>query len=82
MSMSVEIQQQISWLRHEDICSLLASEEAPSPWFPAYQHINSVDGHLSWFSSLVPISLIPTLLKDSSWDIRPGDGRPSIMISS
>ena len=77
-----DLQKHLAWLQHEDIRAFLACDAVPSPWFSAYRSTRSADQKLTWFSALVPPTLIPGLVKNSGgWDIHIGDGGPSVWTS-
>lgn len=77
-----ELRKHIAWLHHEDISTFLACDDVPSPWFPAYRYTRSADQKFTWFSALVPPALVPKFVKNSGgWDIRIGDGGPSVWTS-
>jgi len=64
------------WLHHDDLRVILEDPSLPYPWFPAYKY-DCEDGRSECFhSALVPVSSIPDLLKDESWDISIGSGVP------
>lgn len=74
-----ELKKHIEWLQQTELQTYLKSSNVPAPWFPAYKHQNNQDQGVTWFSALVPINLIPTLVQNGmSWDIRIGDGSPSV----
>jgi hypothetical protein len=74
-----ELKNHVGWLQHEDIRAFLACDDVPSPWFSAYRYTKSAEQRLTWFSALVPQTLVPKLVKKSSgWDIRIGEGGPAI----
>lgn len=67
------------WLGHQDIRASLESSDIPRPWFSALRDEVVAEHHRTyWFSALVPIALIPSLLKKSEWDFHVDDGGPSI----
>lgn len=72
----------IDWLQHKDIRADLACDNVINPWFPAYYSTESADCHLTYFSALVPLALVPNLVKNSDgWDISIGDGGPLVWTS-
>ncbi|HEY3853429.1 MAG TPA: hypothetical protein VGO67_03445 [Verrucomicrobiae bacterium] len=69
----------LEWLQHLDIRELLAKDGPLTPWFPACRHEKCNGAEITWFSALVPIKLVPKLLKQpGEWDLRIGEGGPSI----
>jgi hypothetical protein len=74
-----DLQKEVRWLRHEDIMALLASSDVPAPWFPAYRHTETSNSHITWFSAIVPVTLVPNRMeRPSEWDLRIGEGGPVI----
>lgn len=73
-----ELKKHVEWLQHADIQAYLASLDIPHPWFPAYRNIEETGHRVTWFSALVPVTLIPTLLKEDGWDLLLDDGGPSV----
>jgi hypothetical protein len=74
-----EINQEVEWLRHVDLIGFMQSDEFHSPWFPAFKSTKSPREEMRWFSALVPVSQIPTLVSNAhGWDIGPSDGSPSV----
>ena len=73
-----ETKSQVAWIHHADVQAFLTSSDIQHPWFPAYKEIKAADQRTTWFSALVPIPLIPDLIKNDSWDLTLGDGHPSV----
>lgn len=77
--MNLEEQKQpLEWIQHADVTLYLTSSDIPQPWFPAYKEIKTANQRTTWFSALVPVPLIPTMLDNDSWDLTLGDGHPSV----
>jgi len=66
----------LAWLRHDDLRAYLESDEIPSPWFPLLEAKAGDDEEHRFFSALVPLDAVPTLLKSNNWDLAPRDGGP------
>lgn len=73
-----ELKNQVAWIQHTDVQVHLSSSDIQHPWFPAYKKIKTADQRTTWFSALVPVPLIPNLIKNDCWDFSPGDGHPSV----
>lgn len=73
-----EKQRHLEWLQQADLRELLRSSDISSPWFPAYKHSDKEGQRTRFYSALVPVSLIPKLIKSDGWDIGPAEGVPSI----
>jgi hypothetical protein len=75
---SEELQKHVEWMQYKDLSELLSSEIIPHPWFPAFRLDEKNDQSTTWFSALVPLSIIPKLIKGDSWDFHIGSGYPSV----
>jgi hypothetical protein len=74
-----DLEKHIDWLKHRDVAAFLESNEIPGPWFPAYGRVQASDSQIVYFSAVVLVDSIAALIKNgSNWDIRIGDGRPSL----
>lgn len=73
-----ETKEQVDWIQHADVQTYLTSSNIQHPWFPAYKHIKSASQMTTWFSALIPVPLIPELIKNDSWDLTLGGGHPSV----
>ena len=73
-----ELKNQVEWIQHTDIRLYLTSSDIPHPWFPAYREIKAANQRTTWFSALVPVSLIPTLIEKDGWDLHLAGGHPSV----
>ncbi len=73
-----EVQNHVAWIQHAEVQSYLTSSEIHHPWFPAYKRIKADNQLTTWFSALVPVDLIPSLVESDSWDLPLGGGHPSV----
>lgn len=73
-----ELRKHVAWLQHAEVQSHLTSSDIHHPWFPAYKRIKADDQLTTWFSALVPVDLIPSLIENDSWDLPLGGGHPSV----
>ena len=66
------------YLLHDDSRRFFGSNLEAETWTVVYDHIWEDDLNFTIFSALVPRSMTKAVLKDFSWDIRIGDGLPSM----
>lgn len=66
------------YLLHDDSRRFFGSILEAETWTVVYDHIWEDDRNFTIFSALVPRSMTKAILKDFSWDIRIGDGLPSM----
>lgn len=73
-----EFKKHSEWIQHSDIQDIIASPDIAHPWFPAYRSTSTKGFRTTYFSALVPVSLVPQCLQDNSWDIGVAEGQPSV----
>jgi hypothetical protein len=70
---------EVAHLEQQAIRDFIASDEIPSPWFPALVCNDKAEPKLSYYCALVPVDAVPRLIENSSgWEFAIGDGKPSI----
>jgi len=66
-------------LQQLEVQADLQADAIPHPWFPAYKKVKTDNQNIAWYSALVPVALVPRLLKkEGGWDFMLGDGHPSV----
>lgn len=76
--MTDKVKEHVDWIQHADVQAYLTSSNIQHPWFPTYKKVKAANQTTIWFSALVPIPLIPELIKNDDWDLTLGDGHPSV----
>jgi len=72
----------VSWFKHEDHRQYVADRLGAEPWVTVYESLPTAEGSEGggWFSALVPNSKVADALKDHTWDLMIGQGRPGFTV--
>ncbi len=72
------LENELDWLRHNQIQKTLVTPTIDEEWFSAHCNIFRDEERIAYHSALVPLRLINEILKKSDWDCCPLDCFPCI----
>jgi hypothetical protein len=64
-----------------DLKELLKHEFESENWLVVYHQKKDERQNVGFFSALVPNAMVPSVLRNDSWDISIGDGGPEVCVS-
>ena len=74
----MNLEEELSKLKHQNTKRLLECVSLQEEWFIAFKsHINDYN-ETTFYSALVPLNCVPEMLKESSWNLNHPIGVPQI----